>query len=377
MIDKRLLAAVSGVGLLVTGLAAPAAQAREPRDIYAPIFAQYKSITDARKKLRRKEKKGQPMSGDEYFAMAHACQYEEPASASKILTALSRSGCKDKAVDYFIEAGMRGTPEGFLGAAQKIGTGQATYMYAQMAYQLADTDTALRNDAAAEMAKLRPTAGDIIRVNAQAQSTVQQLLAANRYQTATPGATEGQLASVAPQLKWLDFKNPKRCTWSDAAQKVLQNSYAFDDRRNLPTIPAKVRVPGVKNWVTSRIIRPGGNSSNEIDIYTDFKGNWNGLTVLGLRYSFLEESDGYQATGIRFAEPVKTVAARLAASGFVVNADGSYREQVDKVDTFKYRDERGRQQTSRNIDGVITSVARKNGETLFLCDEVFYASYGA
>lgn len=355
---------VVAYALVATGMAASPAQARDANKIYAPIFAQYKSITDARKKLRNKEKKGQAMSGDEYFAMAFACAYEEPESASKILTALSRSRCMDLVGDYYLEAGRRGTPEGFLAAARMETNAHDAFGFAQLAYQLSGEDAALRDEALQLMSDLQPRVSNPALANQQSMQISQQLVAGGRYASLRNPAGTQELANIPPRLDWLNFANPKRCTWSEQAVTVIGGSYGFNDKLNYPTVPAKVRVPGFDHPITSRIVRPGGRTSNEIDVYVDFKGRWNGLTVLGLRYSFLEESDGYQATGIRFAEPVRTVAARLAATGFVVNADGSPREQVAKRDSYG------------NIDGVTTSVADKNGETLFLCDEVFYASYG-
>lgn len=350
--------------LAAAGMAGSPAQARDANEIYAPIFAQYKSITDARKKLRNKEKKGQAMSGDEYFAMAAACSYEEAPSQSIILTALSRSKCKDLVSDYYLEAGRRGTPEGFLAAAKMEANAHDAFGFAQLAYQLSGEDVALRDQALELMSDLQPRVSNAALANQQSMQISQQLVAGGRYASLRNPAGTQELANIAPRLDWLNFANPKRCTWSEQAMTVIGGSYGFDDKLNYPTVPAKVRVPGFDRPITSRIVRPGGRTSNEIDVYVDFKGRWNGLTVLGLRYSFLEESDGYQATGIRFSEPVKTVAARLGASGFVVNADGSTREQVAKRDSYG------------NIDGVTTSVTSKNGETLFLCDEVFYASYG-
>lgn len=357
-----LVAAAMAAGSLVP----EQAQARDSAEIYRPIFAQYKSITDARKKLRNKEKKGQAMSGDEYFAMAHACMYEEPASQSMILTALSRSRCKDKVGDYFVEAGMRGTPEGFLSAARTIGTGQGAYTYAQLAYQLAGNDDALRQDALDLMDRLRNSASNLAQANATAEGMATQLVSSGVYPGLRNAAGEAELSNRLPNLSWLAFKNPKRCHWSDAAQNVLQNSMAFDDSRNMfPTVPANVRVPGVERPVRSRVERPDKEYQDIVHVSVDFKGRWNGLTVLGLTHLFLEESDGLQGTGIRFAEPLDEVVGVLLRNGFVVNRDGSTREQIDK------RDRDG------NIDGVITVVERKNGETVFYCDEVYYASYGA
>ena len=363
---KRIFTAGVIAAAMATGTLVPAAaSARDAAEIYRPIFAQYKSITDARKKLRNKEKKGQAMSGDEYFAMAHACMYEEPASQSMILTALSRSRCKDKVGDYFVEAGMRGTPEGFLSAARGIGTGQGAYTYAQLAYQLAGSDDALRQDALDLMDRLRGTAGNLAQANATAEGMATQLVSSGVYPGLRNAAGETELSNRLPNLGWLDFTNPKRCRWSEAAQNVLSNSVAFDDSRNMyPTIPANVRIPGQSGTVKSRLTRPDKDYPEVVEIFVDFKGRWNGLTVLGLSTMFLEESDGLDGTAVRFAEPVGQVVEVLMRNGFVVNRDGSTREQIDK------RDRDG------NIDGVVTVVERKNGETMFYCDEVYYASYG-
>lgn len=338
--------------------------AREPGEIYGPVFARYKTITDARKKLRNLEKKGDLNSGDEYFALAHACQYEEPESRSMILTALGRSRCKDKSGEYFVEAGVRGTPEGFLGAAQFIGQGDQAYIYAQVAYQLAGNDAALRSEALDAIARLRSGLGNVAALDAQAVQLATRLVAEGAYPGLRAAATTVDVENRLPTLSWLDFKNPARCTWSDAAVRVFETATGFDENRMYGTIPATTRVPGIEQPVTSRVTRPDQSVPSMVVYYLDFKGTWNGLTVLGLTNTFLEESHGVHGTGIRFAEPVSTVAERLTRAGFVVNPAGGHREQVDA------RDRDG------NIDGVTTYLGRKNGETVFLCDEIFYASYG-
>ncbi|PKP96695.1 MAG: hypothetical protein CVT76_06210, partial [Alphaproteobacteria bacterium HGW-Alphaproteobacteria-15] len=141
------------IAISITAITPHTAHAREPGSIYGPIINQYKSITDARKKLRSKEKKQGQLTGDENYTLAVACGYEEPASASIILTELSRSRCKDQVIDYYLEAGRRGTPEGFLAAAQRETNPGDAYGFAQLAYQLSGTDIALRDDAAAIMAR--------------------------------------------------------------------------------------------------------------------------------------------------------------------------------------------------------------------------------
>lgn len=349
-----------------TGFLAPqtAALAREPGVILGSVFKEYTSITKARKQLRGRLKKGQALSGDEYFALAYACGYKEPDGPSKIMNALSRSKCTDEIGEYYIQAGMHGTPEGFLAASRHIGTGLGAYMYAQMAYRLAGGDSALKADATAYLAELRPTVSNTAQADTQADALARQLVASGRYPALGAGAGKAQLANALPNLSWLDFANPKRCGWSRQAAEILKNSVGFDDRKMYPTIPAKVRIPGVAKPVTSRVRRPDKSAPMLVEVTIDFEGRWNGLTVQGLTHSFLEESHGLDATGIRFTEPVATVTKKLSQLGFVVNQAGKTRQQVDKRDGYG------------NIDGVITKVERKGGETVFFCDEVYYASYG-
>jgi hypothetical protein len=357
-------------------MAGSPAQAREANEIYAPIFAQYKSITDARKKLRNKEKKGQAMSGDEYFAMAAACSYEEAPSQSIILTALSRSKCKDLVSDYYLEAGRRGTPEGFLAAAKMEANAHDAFGFAQLAYQLSGEDVALRDQALELMSDLQPRVSNPALANQQSMQISQQLVAGGRYASLRNPAGTQELANIAPRLDWLNFKNPARCEWSEAAYKIFENSVGFDERKARPTVPATVQIPGSGNSVRSRISRPERDAPEYVVIDVDFKGRWNGLTVLGLTDAILEESDGVWGKGIRFAEPVETVSRRLSSAGFVVNANGSRREQADRVENVRYTDERGQIQTVRQIDGAVTSIERRGGETVFFCNEVFELGMG-
>lgn len=364
------------VSLAVATMGITPAQARDANEIYAPIFAQYKSITDARKKLRNKEKKGQAMSGDEYFAMAVACGYEEPESASIILTALSRSKCKDLVGDYYLEAGRRGTPEGFLAAAKVEPNAHDAFGFAQLAYQLSGEDVALRDEALHLMSDLQPRVSNAALANQQSIQISQQLVAGGRYTSMRNPAGEEELANIAPRLDWLNFQNPKRCEWSEEAYRIFRNAAGFDERRARPTVPAMVRIPGMNNPVRSRVSRPERDAPEYVVIDVDFKGRWNGLTVLGLTDSILEESDGVWGKGIRFAEPVEVVARRLSSTGFVANANGSRREQADRVENVRYADDRGQIQTMRQIDGIVTSIERMNGETVFLCNQVFELGMG-
>ncbi|MBD3728806.1 MAG: hypothetical protein IE933_03795 [Sphingomonadales bacterium] len=356
-------ACAASLVFLVTTVATPAVS-REAGVVSGSILKDYTSVTKARKVLRSRLKKGQALSGDEYFALAYACGYDEPDGPSKIMNALAKSKCKDQVGEYYVQAGMHGTPEGFLAAAKAIGTGQAAWLYAQLAYKLSGTDVGLRDEALAYLGELRPTVGaSTQQADAQAETLAQQLVASGAYASSVPSAGGKQLANAQPELKWLDFPNPRRCRWSKSAQDVFDKATGYDERRQNPVVPAKLRVPGVNQWVTSRVARPHPEW-NQVDIYVDFKGRWNGLTVVGVMYSGLEESEGLDYHAIRFAEPVEKVAKVLAGKGFVVNVNGKDRQQVDKRDA------------DGNIDGVITSVTRRGKETWFGCDEVFYASYG-
>lgn len=368
-------AAAAALAVAASGLSAEQAEARQPGEIYGPVFAKYKSITDARKKLRDMEKKGSPMSGDEIYAMAAACNYEEPESRSIILTALSRSRCKDKVGEYYVRAGMNGTPEGFLAAARSIGSGDGAFLYAQAAYQLAGNDSALKNEALDLLASLRSSVTNMELARNQASALAAEMVEAGQYRIAAAAPGEADLANVVPELNWLDFTNPKRCGWSGASNDVIAGAWRFDDE-TFRIYPATVEAPGIEQPVTGRISRPERDAPNYVVVDVDFKGRWNGLTVLGLQDAFLEESHGVYGRAIRFVEPVDQVARILSQQGFVVNADGSERRQVDRVERMRYVDENGRQQVAESIDGVVTSIERVNGETVFFCNEMFEASYG-
>lgn len=361
---QKLGVASLAIAISITAIAPHTAHAREPGSIYGPIIDQYKSITDARKKLRNKEKKQGQLTGDEYYTVAFACAYEKPPSASIILTELSRSRCKVLVSEYYLEAGRRGTPEGFLAAAKLEANGHDSFGFAQLAYMLSGDDATLREDALGFMADLRDRVSDTALANQQATQISQQLVSGGRYAAYRNPAGSAQLGNVLPNLRWLDFKNPQRCAWSDAADQIFENATGFDERKKYGTIPATIRIPGIAKPVTSRITRPEKTVPGMVTYYLDFKGRWNGLTVLGLTDTFMERSDGVDGTGIRFAEPIEVVASALTRAGFVVNAKGGHREQVDKRDSYG------------NIDGVTTFIARHKGETVFLFDEVFYASYG-
>nr|WP_137677921.1 hypothetical protein [Parerythrobacter lutipelagi] len=370
------MSAIFAFGLVGSSMVAISAEARSPNEIYGSVFQRYKNITDARKKLRSLEKKGQLTTGEEYYALGHACQYEESASQSMILTALSRSRCKEKSGEYFVEAGMRGVPEGFVSAAQFLGRGDQAYLYAQVAYQLSGDDASLRSEALDLLSSLSSSVSDTAVIDQQAIQLATQLATDGPYGGLRNAATTVDVQNRLPSLAWLDFKNPKRCHFSEGWQRMMQGAYRIDDRDYL-TKPATTSVPDTGQRVTGRITRPQKEWESIVRVEADVKGRWNGLTVLGTFTTFVEESHGVWGDGIRFAEPVEIVAQRLAAAGFVVNRDGSERRQVDKVERSRYTDQQGKVQVAEAIDGVITSIERINGETYFFCDEIFEASYGA
>ena len=369
-------------------LGSSGASAREFGDITGPYMQKYGDWKKTRSALRKQLKKDQPMSGDDWFVLAAMCNIEPPEGPSKILNFANRSPCKDEVVEYFVKAGMEGTPEGFYEAAKMIGSGDAAWLYAELAYRLAGNDTAFEDKAFSQLEEIWLDPASEIRMKQQAAGMVAQLASEGPYRgRATAAASQDSAgqgrgrARVASEyrspppiarggtgdLRWLDFDNPAKCAWSQQAQSVMEGSYRFDDNRmtNI-TVPATTRLPGGGQAVTGRVSWPSGRNSNHVQIDIDFRGKWNGLTVLGLTDAFLEESDGLFGKGIRFAEPVSEVARALRNAGFVVNLDGSEREQADEVETSRYEGK-----VYRNINGVRTSIARQGGETVFLCNQVW------
>lgn len=354
-------------------------EARDRNTIMAPYYEEHGDYKDIRSHLRRQLRRDRPMSGDDYFTLAVTCTFEPPPSQSIILTLIDRSPCKDEVSTYFLEAGMNGTPEGFLELGTAMGPGSGGYLYTQLAYLLSNGDIALREQALGEMASMRSGLANAAQIDMQADALANQLVASGKYTARLdlPGEDTARLAqALGPQLDWLDFADAGRCRWSRSARDVLNGAYRLDETTNFSAAPATVRVPGINQPVRGRLTRPEPDAPNYVQVFVDFRGRWNGLTVLGLTDAFLEESHGVYGTGIRFAEPVETVAARLSELGFVVNPDGSERRQVDDVLRSEFVDGNGRRQVFEDIDGVITTISRDNGETVFLCNEVFEASYG-
>jgi hypothetical protein len=362
-------------------LAAPASvSAREFGDITGPYFDRYGGDwKKVRKEMRKRLKKGEAFSGDDWFTLAAMCAIEPPGSASIIMNLMNKPPCKGEVIEYFTNAGNAGTPRGFLMAAtyqvKYDGDALAALESAQLAYRLSGQDTQLAGDALDKIGELQVGAAQASAAQSRAETRAAQLVSSSVYSAAQASQSDMAAASL-PQLSWLDFDNPKRCQWSQTAYDVVGGAMRNDETTNYSTRPATTRVPGIAGTVTGRISRPARDAPSYVVIDVDFRGRWNGLTVVGLTDSLLEESHGVYGKGIRFAEPVREVAAALSRAGFVVNADGSVREQVDKELKFPYVDERGRKQVARNIDGVETSITRKGGETVFLCNEMFEASYG-
>ncbi|MDZ4306651.1 hypothetical protein [Allopontixanthobacter sp.] len=173
----------------------------------------------------------------------------------------------------------------------------------------------------------------------------------------SPAAGSAEPAKVLPNLEWLDFRSPKQCEWSDEANRVFFTGVRFDERKDYIPVPATTNIPGISNLVTSRMIVTA-ESPNIITYYVDFDGRWNGLTVLGLMGIHDKDSLAGDRTGIRFAEPVGTVARKLAQAGFLVNANGG----DDPQETIHFEDEA--------LYGVSTFLGSRNGETVFLCYEI-------
>mgnify|MGYP000719412753 CR=1 FL=1 len=376
---KRFLLAVAAAALSIN---APAASARDFKEITDPYFEKHKHWKKVRGALLKQLKRGEPMSGDDWFTLAAMCDIVPPSGPSKIMNLIEASPCREEVIEYFVNAGMNGTPMGFERAAFYIlrrgGTAQMAWPFFALAERFGGQDPDLRN----ELDELRPqmrgglTDAQRQEVNATAMKLVAdgvyggsaQVAAGQQGYRSPPPIERG---ASAGNLRWLNFENPAKCTWSREAERVMRGSYRFDDKRmtNI-TVPATTSLPGGQR-VTGRVSWPSGRNSNHVQIDVDFRGTWNGLTVLGMTDAFLEESDGLFGKGIRFAEPVSEVARALRNAGFVVNLDGSEREQADEVDTGRYPDETGRMRTYRNINGIRTSITRKGGETIFLCNEVY------
>lgn len=370
----RLVLAMTAAALVLNS---PSASAREFGDITRPYMEKHGDWKKTRKALRKQLKGGQPMTGDDWFVLAAMCDIVPPSGPSKIMNLIEGSPCREEVIEYFVNAGMNGTPHGFERAAFYIlrrgGTAQMAWPFFALAERFGGQDPDLRRELDELMPQMRGGLTDAQRqeVNATAMKLEADGIYGGSAQVASgqqgyrspPPIERGASAGT---LRWLNFENPARCTWSREAERVMQGSYRFDDRRmtNI-TVPATTRLPGGQR-VTGRVSWPSGRNSNHVQIDVDFRGTWNGLTVLGMTDSFLEESDGLFGKGIRFAEPVGEVARALRNAGFVVNLDGSEREQADEVETTRFEGK-----VYRNINGIRTSITRKGGETVFLCNEVF------
>ncbi|MEW4447518.1 hypothetical protein [Qipengyuania sp. JC766] len=365
--------ALGGIGLSST------ADARDWDTIMDPYTAKYGDWKKIRKALRKRQKAGETFNGDDWFVLAAMCAIEPPEGPSRILNFTQRSPCKKDVPDYFARAGMNGTPLGFYWAAyytRKYGGSDAdAWRYAELGSRFADGDMGLTDRMFEMLGSIRIGQADMQQQQGQVDTLARRLVADGIY-PASSTAGQATLANAdLPSFGWLDFKNPRRCQFSDGWQRFMEGSYSFDPKSYL-TVPATTTVPGTQTRTTGRIVRPEKEWESVVRVEADARGRWNGLTVLGAFTTFVEESHGVWGDGIRFAEPVDVVARRLTALGFVVNPDGSERRQVDKVEKIPYM-EGGVRKVAENIDGVITRIERHDGATYFFCDEIFEASYGA
>lgn len=374
---KHLLA-LATAAVVLTAAPVEQAEAREFRDIVKPYYDRYGKWQNVRKQMRKRLKNGETFTGDDWFALASVCAIKPPDSGSIILNLANKSPCRKQTVEYFINAAQNGTPRGYLQASKWTellgGNPREAWTYAALAYRFSARDPDLMRDARSHVSALgfSPTEADLQTVN----RTAMQLVANGVYPGDGPSG-DVRLADLSgPDLSWLDFKNPGRCQYGDGWRKLMEDSMSYDERTN-NMVPSTATIPGTSTRVKSRFVSLNRSYGDEIRVETDFKGQWQGLTVLGTFLTFIQASDGFWGDGIRFAEPVDVVAKRLSELGFVVNLDGSERQQVDKVLRSRFTGPSGRTEIAEDIDGVITQIVRKNGQTYFYCDEVFNASYGA
>ena len=376
---------VLALATLAVFTAPSSVSARDYKTIMAPYTEQYGDWKKIRSAMRKRQKNGEIRTGDDWFVLAAMCNIEPPRGPSRIMNFANRSPCKDEVVEYFVKAGMEGTPEGFREAARIIETGEPAYLYASLAFQLSGTDRALADEALTLLENNRLAPELTERAFRQAQGMAQQLRAQGIYTTGftgapdSPGGQDGyrspppidrgrSATSSSGNLAWLDFVDPAMCEWNSDADAVFSDSIRFNSA-GTRALPNTVRVRGFSAPVTSRLERVNRNRATELDVYVDFEGRWNGLQVLGLTRTFIERSDFVNSFGLRFREPVREVAARLAASGFLVNADGSTRDSSKRrVERWAGPDGGGSVEV---IDGAITRIFRRGGETVFLCDRVY------
>ncbi len=299
------------------------AQARPSGEIIGPVLKQHSSITKMRKTLRGRVKKGQPLTGAEYYALAFSCGYEEPKGPSKIMNFLSQSKCTDQIAEYYVQAGMHGTPDGFLAAARKIATGQDAWTYGQLAYILSGTDVALRDEALTFLSDLRPSSGTAGLSDTQAATLAQKLVASRIYGSAIPAAGTKQFAIAPKRLDWLDFAKPSECEWSKSAYDVFNGIVRWDSRTEKP-LPAKVRVPGFSKPIQTMVSYPRTGQGEPDYVVTEvhFSGMWHGLKVYGLENSFYLRSDAVSGETLLFSDPPGKVIPVLRKLGFPVRADG-------------------------------------------------------
>lgn len=339
-------------------VAGHSANARDRQQIVAPVLAKYNSVWSAKRSLLKAAKKHANLSGEEYYTLAVTCEVDQPASASIILTLIHKADCKEKVPDFFVEAGNHGVPEGFAEAGKRLAEPTKALFFADIAYLVSGNDPALQAEADREIrmfgAQLPQGRAQAKQIEVAATHYAQQRVASHVY--ASLADLSKRPSAALPDLsRLLTFADAKRCTRSHAANQLLDDMVNFDATEPRP---ATVRVPGIAKPVRSRLTRLHGDSEGQVDAELDFKGQWLGLTVLGLSDTFTPESDGAEIA-LRFAEPVSVVAPTLRRAGFLVDPTG---KDVDQI--VKDKDD------SQEEVEVYTSVFAnpKAAETLFTCD---------
>lgn len=363
---KQLLGAIAAACVLVT---APleSASAREFKDIVKPYYDRWGKWQKIRKEMRKRLKDGEAFTGDDWFVLGSVCAIQPPSSGSMIRDALNKSPCRDDTIPYMVKAAENGTPRGYLQAARWTvlwgGSQAQAWQYAALAYRFSARDPDLTADARAYIGKIgySPTEADTQAVN----RTAMQLVANGVYPGDGP-SEDVRLADLTwPELDWLKFVDRSKCAWGSDANHILSDMFRWNSRGK-EIIPHTFRVPTTKGDITSRITRQYGGDPHVRQIDVDLTGQFHGLKVTGLTRIVKLRSDELNSAGIRFQEPVREVAEKLLAAGFLVNRDGSTRDSTKKtVNRWAGPDGGGRYET---WDGAITSITRKGNETIFLCD---------
>lgn len=117
----------------------------------------------------------------------------------------------------------------------------------------------MSSDALETVANLRGSVSNAAELDAQAVEMASNAASNGAYASIRNAASASDVNNRLPELKWLDFKNPKRCGYGDEWQRVMRGSWTFNDR-TYRSEPARVTLPGQSKTVTGRIIRPYSSS---------------------------------------------------------------------------------------------------------------------